>query len=138
MRVLLAQPLRTRIQQLAREAAPRECCGLLLGAREGDLFRITTIHPARNLAMQDDRFDIAPQDHFAAQRSARAGGVTVIGCYHSHPGGAAQPSSRDLAGAGEVEFLWLIANGEELNTFVYCDGVFRGCVTGADCVTSSE
>jgi proteasome lid subunit RPN8/RPN11 len=72
MRVLLAQPLRTQLQQLAKDAAPRECCGLLLGTGEGEMFRITAIHPARNLAAQADRFDIAPQDHFAAQRSARA------------------------------------------------------------------
>lgn len=138
MRVLLAQPLRTQIQQLARDAAPRECCGLLLGTCEADLLRVTSVHPARNLATQADRFDIAPQDHFAAQRSARASGVAVIGCYHSHPGGVAQPSATDLAGASQDGFLWLIANGEDLNVFVYRDGVFRGCVTGADCVTSSE
>lgn len=138
MRVLLAQPLRTQLQQLAKDAAPRECCGLLLGTRDGEIFHISDIHPARNLAAQADRFDIAPRDHFAAQRSARASGVMVIGCYHSHPGGTAQPSATDLAGAGQEEFLWLIANGEALNAFVYRDGVFRGCVTGADCVTSSE
>ncbi|MDB5734669.1 MAG: peptidase [Alphaproteobacteria bacterium] len=132
MRVLLAPPLRSQVQQLADEAAPRECCGLLVGAREEGVLRVTSLYPARNLAVETDRFEIAPQDHFAAQRSARANGFAVIGCYHSHPGGAAQPSATDLAGAVQDGFLWLIANGEELNAFVYCDGVFRGCVTGAD------
>jgi proteasome lid subunit RPN8/RPN11 len=132
MRVLLAQPLRAEVQRLAREAAPRECCGLLVGMPDDDGFRVTALHPARNLAAQADRFEIAPEDHFAAQRAARSNGLAVIGCYHSHPGGIAQPSAADLGGAQQDGFVWLIANGEELNAFVYCDGVFRSCVTGAD------
>jgi proteasome lid subunit RPN8/RPN11 len=132
MRVRIAQPLRAQVQQLARQAAPRECCGLLLGVPEENGFRITDLHPARNLAAEVNRFEIASADHFAAQRSARAAGLAVIGCYHSHPGGTAQPSAADLAGAQQDGFVWLIANGEDLKAFVYRDGVFRGCVTGAD------
>ncbi len=132
MRILLAHPLRAQIQKLACEAAPRECCGLLIGKMERDALRITAMHPAQNAAARTDRFEIAPQDHFDAQRAARAGGHAVIGCYHSHPGGAAQPSAFDLAGAQQEGFLWLIANGAELNAFVYRDGVFLGCDTGAD------
>jgi proteasome lid subunit RPN8/RPN11 len=132
MRVLLAQPLCAQFQQLARAAAPRECCGLVVGARDDDGYRVTALYPARNLAAGPDQFEIAPEDHFVAQRTARAEGLAVIGCYHSHPGGTARPSAADLAGAAQNGFLWLIANGEELNAFVYRDGVFLGCVTGAD------
>jgi hypothetical protein len=38
-----------------------------------------------------------------------------------------------LAGAGEEDFLWLIAAGETLEAFVYLKGGF----VGADWVTSS-
>lgn len=101
------------------------------------MFRIAALHPARNLADQADRFQIDPADHLKAQKAARANGRLIIGCYHSHPHSAAQPSVLDLAGAGQNDFLWLIAGTGALNAFVYLDGEFRGCVTGADWVTSS-
>jgi proteasome lid subunit RPN8/RPN11 len=66
-------------------------------------------------------------------KKARASGAAIIGCYHSHPEGAPRPSARDLAGAKEEDFLWLIVAGEALEAFVYLEGVF----VGADWVTSS-
>ncbi len=130
MRVLLPQALRAQIQ--AQAQAPLECCGLLEGLSNGEQAHVAALHPAANLAASAQRFEINPADHFAAQKSARAHGRAIIGCYHSHPGGAAQPSAADLAGAQQDGFLWLIANGSELNAFVYRDGEFLGCVTGAD------
>ena len=133
-RVALPAPQAAHIRALAQAAIPDECCGLLEGLRDGGDFRVTALHPARNRAASSDRFEIDPADHFAARRVARARGHVIIGCYHSHPGGQAQPSAVDLAGAGEDNFLWLIASNEDLAAFVYLRGVF----TGADWVTSSE
>jgi proteasome lid subunit RPN8/RPN11 len=135
MKLALPEGLRARIVAEARAAAPRECCGLVLGHRRSDAAAATALHPARNLAQTMDRFAIDPADQFSAQRAARAARVSVIGCYHSHPGGAARPSAADLAGAGEEGFLWLIATPEgALAAFVYP----RGVMTGADLVTSSS
>jgi proteasome lid subunit RPN8/RPN11 len=135
VKVALPDRLRAQILAEARAAAPRECCGLVLGRRDGETAVAAALHPARNLAEMADRFAIAPEDHFAALRAARAHGQAVIGCYHSHPRGAARPSARDLAGAGEDDFLWLIATPDgALAGFVYRDGV----MTGADWVTSSS
>ena len=100
------------------------CCGLLEGLRDADGFRITALHRARNLAAAADRFEIDPRDHFAAHKCARARGGAVIGCYHSHPQGEAKPSAADQTGAGEEDFLWLIAGDGQLNAFVYADGGF--------------
>lgn len=123
MTLALPGALRARILAEARAAAPRECCGLILGQREGRGAAATALHPARNLAAQADRFEIDPQDHFAAQRAARAAGLAVIGCYHSHPAGVARPSAADLAGAGEEGFFWLIATpAGALAAFVYDGG----------------
>ncbi|HEY4078340.1 MAG TPA: M67 family metallopeptidase [Rhizomicrobium sp.] len=133
MRVLLPGELRRRLFEEARTAHPAECCGLLEGKWDGDLVDVLALHPARNLALGIDRFDIHPKDHIAAQKAARGRGHAIIGCYHSHPHSRAEPSAADLAGAGEEEFLWLIAGGESLNAFVYR----RGRFTGADWVTSS-
>ena len=117
----------------AAQAGDRECCGLLEGRRAGNGFIILALHPARNLSQDPDRFEIDPVDHIAAVKKARANGAAIVGCYHSHPDGTAQPSARDLAGAGEENFVWLIAAGEAVNAFVYSRGTF----CGADCVTSS-
>ena len=107
--MILALPdaLRGEIARAARDAFPRECCGLIEGARDGESWTASALHPARNLATSADRFEIDPADHFRAQRMARANGGMIIGCYHSHPNGNAEPSARD--GEGADGFLWLIA-----------------------------
>lgn len=45
------------------------------------------------------RFYIQPGDLLAANKRARAGGLDLVGYYHSHPGGPAYFSAADLAGA---------------------------------------
>ena len=131
-RVDIQPALADALRAAARAAYPDECCGLLEGVRDGDRFHVTALHPARNLAARSDRFEIDPVDHIAAQRTARANGRSIIGCYHSHPDGVARPSQTDAAGAAQEDFLWAIVAGEELGCFVYRDGGFLGCVTGAD------
>ena len=131
--VELPAALADAIGAQARAASPNECCGLLEGVRGDSGFRVTALHPVRNISPDAAHFAMAPQDQFAAQKCARANGRGIIGCYHSHPGGSAQPSAADQAGAGEEDFLWLIAGDEDLRAFVYSDGKFFG----ADWVTSS-
>jgi proteasome lid subunit RPN8/RPN11 len=98
-------------QQLHDEAfraLPRECCGLLEGVVNGALARILALHPMPNIATESDRFEIDPSTHIALLRSLRGSGRAVIGCYHSHPNGRAEPSVRDREFADEPDFLWLI------------------------------
>jgi proteasome lid subunit RPN8/RPN11 len=133
MRVVLPGALREQLLREAHAVHPHECCGLIEGAREEQTFRITALHPARNLAGVPDRFDIDPLDQFAAHKAARARGQAIVGCYHSHPNGRAEPSVADGAGASEENFLWLIAANDRVNAFVYLRGEF----VGADWVTSS-
>ena len=107
----------------AHDARPRECCGLLIGTRA----RIVGAFPAANLAVAPTRYDIAPADHFAALRAARAAGLEVVGCYHSHPHGPARPSPTDRLEA-VADFLYLIVGlGEsppDLGLWVLADGNF--------------
>jgi len=128
IRVALPERLRAQILGEARAAHPGECCGLLEGFRtpSGDEFRVTALHPAQNLAPAPDRFEIAPEDHIKAFKAARANRHLLIGCYHSHPNGRAEPSAADRAGAGEEDLLWLIAADDRLEAFVYRRGEFSG------------
>jgi proteasome lid subunit RPN8/RPN11 len=97
-----------QLEREARGAFPRECCGLIEGRRDGEDLEISVLHPCRNLARHDDAFEIDPAEQFRLMRALRGTGRAIIGCYHSHPNGSSEPSSRDLAGASEDGFLWLI------------------------------
>lgn len=82
-----------RILSHAVDTYPAECCGLLVGRGE----QVHAVEPVRNLHAHDrqDRFEIDPVDHVRVFEAARAVGDRIIGCYHSHPNGLAQPSSLD-------------------------------------------
>src|SRR3954469_4780243 len=148
IQLILPEVLRMRSEGEARAGFPRECCGLIAGRWDGPVARALILHAAPNIAAAPDRFEIEPQIHFAALKSAPAAGQELIGCYHSHPAGLAEPSSHDLAGAEEDGFLWLVAAlaGPQapvrLQAFrfeAHQPGEFHpiGLVTGADLVTSS-
>jgi proteasome lid subunit RPN8/RPN11 len=80
----------------AREEAPSECCGLLLGAA----LTIAEAALEANIASNRyARFLIDPKDHIDIRRGARRRGVEVVGFYHSHPRSPAWPSPSDVAEA---------------------------------------
>jgi proteasome lid subunit RPN8/RPN11 len=105
----LGPPLCEQLKREAQSAFPRECCGLVEGVCEGANAHAIALHPMPNAATEPDRFEIGPSAHIALLRRLRGPGRQIIGCYHSHPNGRPEPSARDLAGAAEVGFLWLIA-----------------------------
>lgn len=92
-RCFIAQSVLDAVAEHAREAAPEECCGLLVG--RGD--RVLASRRARNSSSDPRRrFLIEPEDQFEAIRFARRAGLEVIGAYHSHPASAPVPSPTDL------------------------------------------
>jgi desampylase len=108
--------LATLLAEAAR-AAPRECCGLLLGS--ADL--IETAQPAANVAAEPlVRFEIDPAALFAAHKAARSGGPGLAGYYHSHPQGHPLPSATDCEHASGDGRLWAIVAGGEVR--FYRDG----------------
>jgi len=105
--LILPLALQQQIEGEARAAFPGECCGLIEGVRDGETFTVLALHPTRNLAKEQDRFEIDPAEQFELMRALRGTDRAIIGCYHSHPNGLTEPSARD--GGGEDGFLWLIA-----------------------------
>ena len=89
----------------AREEAPAECCGLLLGTSSAVVGSVR----AKNAAGDPSRFLIDPADHIIGLRDARNRGLNVVGFYHSHPRSAADPSVADRAEANYPGHLYLIA-----------------------------
>lgn len=92
-----------RIRAHAAEAFPEEACGFLLGHAdlEGLRKEVAAARPAENQRADERtrRFLIPPQDLLAAEEEADRAGLAVLGFYHSHPSGSAEPSSFDLAHA---------------------------------------
>ena len=108
-RLILPEPLRTQLLTEARAALPRECCGLLEGVRDGGTVRVLALHPTANVSRAPETgFEIDPAAHFALQRALRGTEQAVVGCYHSHPNGRAEPSPRDRAGSCEDGWIWVI------------------------------
>jgi proteasome lid subunit RPN8/RPN11 len=99
----------------AEQTYPDECVGLLLGRLADDIREVVAVFPVENrwagqvaLAESDDphsrrdRFYLDPRDYLRADRFARAQGLDVVGCYHSHPDHPPVPSERDRVGAQAI------------------------------------
>lgn len=94
-----------RLLAEARNALPREACGLILG----NGVQIEEVRVCRNVHPQPEtHFEIDPQALIEAHRAARAGGPQVLGYYHSHPAGPPEPSSTDRAHATGDGKVWAI------------------------------
>ena len=111
-RIEISEEHLARIEALARDAFPYECCGLLIGVgRNPDsAVRVTRIAESRNLAAPErmDRFEIDPALQFSLMRELRGSDEAIIGVYHSHPNGRATPSPRDLEDARDPSLIWLV------------------------------
>ena len=83
------------------ETYPQECCGVLLGGREGDTRVVSSIARAGNTRSDSprNRYSIDPRELIRIQREGRERGEDIVGFYHSHPDHPAQWSATDLAEA---------------------------------------
>ena len=124
MKAAVSTDLLRQVRAHAATTPEVEVCGLLLG-RDG---RVEEARPCRNVAADPARrFEIDPAALLAAHRAARAGGPAILGCYHSHPLGRAEPSACDAAAAEPNGWLWLIVAGEEIGAWrAVADGAVLG------------
>src|SRR5215467_16339807 len=108
----LSDELAAEILVAAARAYPNECCGLIEGTKTEHGWRALAVQEAANLSPEPlRRFLIDPQVQFDLLRKLRGTERDIIGCYHSHPDGSAEPSATDRAEAYESGFLYLIAAG---------------------------
>jgi len=130
--VLIDREALTTIVAHARRDAPRECAGLLIGRPD----QILEAVPAANQAADPLRhYEIGPAEYFAQIRrcrqvsAAQSDTFAVIGSYHSHPRGGADPSETDLAMAFPA-FVFLIVGlggsigGMEVRAHEFAGGAF--------------
>ena len=110
--ITLTETVRQSIAQHAEASYPNECVGLLIGRVDGKQKTVEAIHEAPNnwsteVGLSEaehehslaDRFYLDPREYMRADRAARAQGLDIVGCYHSHPDHPAVPSAYDTAHA---------------------------------------
>ncbi len=98
-RIVLPADVLAVLAAQARRALPAECCGALLGQDDGGLRTIRAALPLANAAAAPGRYEIGPADVRQAEAVARERQLAVVGFYHSHPHGSAEPSPADLEAA---------------------------------------
>lgn len=114
MRVEISSAALQQIIAAAAASPDAEICGLLFGATDA----IDRVDPCANVAADPARaFEIDPRRLIAAHKAMRGGGPGLVGCYHSHPHGAAIPSPRDARAAAPDGWLWLIAARGEVTAW---------------------
>jgi len=89
----------------AEDAGNRECCGLLMGRDN----TVSEVELCNNVAVNPEtHFEIDAAVLLSRHKLAREGGSPILGYFHSHPNGLAQPSSVDIKQAAADDRFWLI------------------------------
>lgn len=106
----LPRGLREQLLRAAAAALPREACGLLVGRRSGGTVRVERAIDAANVASDArSEFAIDPGAVVAAYLAAEGEGATVVGTWHSHPAGRAEPSAADAGGLWPEHVALIVA-----------------------------
>jgi proteasome lid subunit RPN8/RPN11 len=102
---ILRQVLADMTAHAAAEA-PRECCGMLVGAADYVDESVRT----DNLEPGETRFLVDPAAQVALMKRLRGTGREILGAYHSHPKSEALPSPSDIAETFSNDFLCVIVS----------------------------
>lgn len=100
-----APQLRVRIREAERAAKKgQEICGLLVLERD----RLHLV-PVKNATKELGRFEIWPNWWRVAMRAGSYEERSVVGTYHSHIPGSAEPGEGDIHGAWENQLMLIIS-----------------------------
>jgi proteasome lid subunit RPN8/RPN11 len=115
----------------ARQDAPNESCGYLLGipspsaGGDGEGL-VTENYWMENIDHSSEHFSFAPKDQFAALKYARSKNLKILANWHSHPASPSRPSEEDLRLANDPTIRYAILSlldGEpKLNSFKILNG----------------
>ncbi|MFA7441043.1 MAG: M67 family metallopeptidase [Sphingomonadaceae bacterium] len=107
------------IRAAVHETPDIEACGMLFGLSASGVLHVNSASRAKNIAARPwNRFEIAPEHLFDAQRRHRAGPPWLVGIWHSHPNGDPTPSRYDAARITDRNWLWLIATRTAIAAWV--------------------
>ncbi len=107
MRIKVKHRIIAQIEQHARQCAPNECCGLLVG--RGEI--IERVYRLSNIARDPQtRYFADPRELFLCQKQMRSRREKLLGIYHSHPRSRAVPSPTDIEQAFYPEAVYFIVS----------------------------
>ena len=120
--MIIPQSIIDQLISQARQDAPNESCGYLLGS-DGV---VTENYWMENIDHSPEHFSFAPRDQFAALRYARQKGLKILANWHSHPASPSRPSQEDLRLANDptirYAILSLLDGRPSLNSFKILNG----------------
>ncbi len=123
--LLIERPSYDTLLLEAQNGLPLEVCGLLAG-KNG---RITHTYPIHNKLQSPVAFEMEPLPQIQTMLTIEEAGMELLGIYHSHPTGPAQPSETDIAQAYYPEIAQFIVSLKEghpiVNAFLIENGRFR-------------
>ena len=130
----LPAALAEQITAHCRAGLPNEACGLLAGDDAG----VRAVSPIANADASPASYTIEPAGHFAALVDAERRGWDLIGAFHSHVDEPAYPSRRDIAGAAEPDWVWLVVGPMRGDAEIRAYRIRNGAVTGEELVVGDR
>lgn len=112
MTLVLTAAQASHLSRLAEAAYPREACALLVGRKTMQGWIVSEIVEGANVAASPEQeFEFDPAVQIRLLRRLRESGASecLVGHYHSHPNGRAEPSAKDAAMAHDLSLLWVIS-----------------------------
>lgn len=114
MAVRLSSNDQKQLLQWADDAGQYECCGILRGKGS----EVIAVERTANVAAEPSRiFEIDPAALIAVHKDIRAGGMPILGYFHSHPNNVACPSASDIAQAAPDGLLCIIIAGDAVTAW---------------------
>jgi proteasome lid subunit RPN8/RPN11 len=94
--LLLSRPQQQALLEALDQVYPEEGCGFMAGRGE----QVQALYPVENILHSPVAFEMEPQQQIAALLAMEAAGQQLLAIYHSHPHGPKDPSTSDVARAG--------------------------------------
>jgi proteasome lid subunit RPN8/RPN11 len=111
---LVAPEIQREISRHVQAEWPNEACGVLIGARDTTVWRVEGYVAADNVHLGDRGHSFLMDPAVLLTATLDHGPGAILGFFHSHPTGPADPSDDDLAGtwAGHLMMIWGTAAGK--------------------------
>ena len=123
--MIIPQNIIDELISQARQDAPNETCGYLLGTSSEDGDIVTENYEMENIDHSPEHFSFNPKDQFAALKYARSKGLKILANWHSHPASPSRPSQEDIRLANDPTIRYVILSlheGVHLNSFKIING----------------
>ncbi|MFA4906246.1 MAG: M67 family metallopeptidase [Candidatus Margulisiibacteriota bacterium] len=110
---------KNEIIQHAREAQPREACGILAG-KNGAVEKVIKM---KNISDRpEDCYFMDSLEQLKILKEIRKLGQKMLGIYHSHPRSSAYPSARDVELAYYEDVSYVIVSPTEIKAYSIVGG----------------